>query len=76
MLISDPDTDTSGCSLVVQVGSFDDPGIEGLAHFCEHMLFLGTKKYPKQDEYQDFISKNNGAIMLRLQKQKQVIISL
>eukprot|EP00438_Fugacium_kawagutii_P000913 Skav211588 [mRNA] locus=scaffold2962:17002:19062:- [translate_table: standard] len=23
----------------------------GLAHFHEHMLFLGTEKYPKEDEY-------------------------
>ena len=21
----------------------------GLAHFCEHMLFLGTEKYPRED---------------------------
>ena len=23
----------------------------GLAHFCEHMLFLGTEKYPREDEH-------------------------
>ena len=30
---------------VVYVGSLSDPeNLPGLAHFCEHMLFLGTEK--------------------------------
>ena len=33
----------------------------GLAHFCEHMLFLGTKKFPKEDEYSAFLSTHGGA---------------
>ncbi|KAK6048006.1 hypothetical protein COOONC_14489 [Cooperia oncophora] len=37
----------------VNVGSLMDPwDLQGLAHFCEHMLFLGTDKYPKENEYQ------------------------
>lgn len=33
-------------------GSLSDPDqLPGLAHFCEHMLFLGTSKYPDEDEY-------------------------
>ncbi|KAJ0170064.1 hypothetical protein K1T71_014670 [Dendrolimus kikuchii] len=32
----------------VNVGYLSDPEeLPGLAHFCEHMLFLGTKKYPE-----------------------------
>jgi len=32
--------------MAVGVGSFfDGKQFPGLAHFCEHMLFLGTKKY-------------------------------
>jgi secreted Zn-dependent insulinase-like peptidase len=23
--------------------------LNGLAHFCEHMLFLGSKKYPQEN---------------------------
>ena len=35
------------------VGGYHDPeGLPGLAHFCEHMLFLGTKKYPVENDYQ------------------------
>ena len=37
----------SAAALTVQVGSFADPeGCEGLAHFLEHMIFMGSKKYP------------------------------
>ncbi len=61
LLISDPDTDKSAASLDVHVGSSDDPkDREGLAHFLEHMLFLGTEKYPDASEYQSFISENGG----------------
>ena len=36
------------CDLYYPVGSFDEPaGKTGLAHFVEHMLFKGTKKFPK-----------------------------
>ena len=29
----------------------DPDELPGLAHFCEHMLFLGTEKYPEENEY-------------------------
>ena len=33
-------------------GHMSDPDeLPGLAHFCEHMLFLGTKKYQTENEY-------------------------
>lgn len=35
--------------------------IPGIAHFVEHMLFLGTKKYPNENEYSSFLSKNSGS---------------
>lgn len=36
------------CDLYYPVGSFDEPsGKSGLAHFVEHMLFKGTRKFPK-----------------------------
>ncbi|NHN37802.1 peptidase M16 [Pseudomaricurvus alcaniphilus] len=61
LLVSDADTDKAAASLDVGVGSNDDPvEREGLAHFLEHMLFLGTKKYPEADEYQQFIASHGG----------------
>jgi insulysin len=38
----------------------EDPKINGLAHFCEHMLFLGSKKYPKASHFIDYVSHHNG----------------
>lgn len=47
LLVSDPSTERSAASLSVGVGHMSDPDhIPGLAHFLEHMLFLGTEKYP------------------------------
>ena len=34
--------------------------IPGIAHFLEHMLFLGSKKYPNANYFADFIAKNGG----------------
>lgn len=51
-LISDPNTDQSGASVAVEAGSWDDPEeYPGMAHFCEHMLFMGTQKYPNENEF-------------------------
>uniref|UniRef100_A0A667Z4I5 Insulin-degrading enzyme n=2 Tax=Myripristis murdjan TaxID=586833 RepID=A0A667Z4I5_9TELE len=62
VLISDPTTDKSSAALDVQIGSLSDPeNISGLAHFCEHMLFLGTEKYPKENEYSQFLSEHAGS---------------
>ena len=62
LLVSDPAADKSAASLRVRVGSGDDPqDRQGLAHFLEHMLFLGTKKYPDAGEYQAFINAHGGS---------------
>ena len=45
LLVSDPQTDRSAASLDVNAGYLLDPAeFPGLAHFCEHMLFMGSKK--------------------------------
>lgn len=47
LLVSDPTTDRSAASMTVNTGSMQDPDeLPGLAHFCEHMLFMGSKKVP------------------------------
>ncbi|BFM06669.1 insulinase family protein [Halioxenophilus aromaticivorans] len=61
LLIHDASADKAAAALDVYTGSADNPADRaGLAHFLEHMLFLGTKKYPESDEYQAFISANGG----------------
>ncbi len=60
-LVSDPATDKSAASLDVHVGSGSNPpGWQGLAHFLEHMLFLGNEKYPEVGEYMNFIGDHGG----------------
>ncbi|CAG2165740.1 unnamed protein product, partial [Oppiella nova] len=61
VLISDAEADKSAAAMDVAVGSMSDPRtVQGLAHFLEHMLFMGTKKYPKENNYQKYISSNGG----------------
>ena len=62
LLISAPGSDKAAASMNVAVGSGDDPANrEGLSHFLEHMLFLGTEKYPDPGEYQQFIKSHGGS---------------
>jgi hypothetical protein len=47
--------------MTVQVGNMEDPReLPGLAHFCEHMLFLGTAKYPEEGSYKHFLKEHGG----------------
>ncbi len=62
LLVEDSQSKQSAASLAVATGHFDDPEpYFGLAHFLEHMLFLGTEAFPKAGEYQEFISQNGGS---------------
>lgn len=62
LLVQDLDTQKAAATLNVNVGSLSDPlGVNGLAHFCEHMLFLGTKKYPDENYYSKFLTAHNGS---------------
>jgi len=63
-LLSNPDFNVSAASMVVEVGSLENPSNrEGLAHFLEHMLFLGTEKYPDVDEYSTYLKTFGGYSM-------------
>ena len=61
LLIYDPDTNKSAAALGVNIGSLVDKKDEqGLAHFCEHLLTMGNKKYPAENEYGEYLAKNGG----------------
>lgn len=62
VLVENRETNRSAASLAVNAGHFDDPDDrQGLAHFLEHMLFLGTTEYPESGEYQQYISQHSGS---------------
>lgn len=61
LLIQNKESAKSAAALSVNVGHFNDPkDRQGLAHFLEHMLFLGTAKFPDGSEYNQFISQHGG----------------
>jgi nardilysin len=48
-------------ALCINAGSFSDPvEVQGLFHFLEHMIFMGSEKFPKENDYDQFISNNGG----------------
>ncbi|WP_261857903.1 insulinase family protein [Photobacterium sanguinicancri] len=62
LLVHDEDAPRSAAALTVNVGHFDDPiDRQGMAHFLEHMLFLGTEKYPVIGDFQTFINRSGGS---------------
>ena len=62
LFISDPEASKSSAALGVNVGSLvDDRDVPGLAHFCEHLLSMGTTKYPSENEYASYLSKYSGS---------------
>lgn len=62
-LISDPNVDQSAASVSVKAGSWQDPEkYPGMAHFLEHMLFMGNEAYPDESEYSQYIYDNGGTL--------------
>jgi len=45
LVVSDPKADKASAAMDVKVGHLSDPeDLQGLAHFCEHLMFMGTDK--------------------------------
>ncbi|MCY3622325.1 MAG: insulinase family protein [Gammaproteobacteria bacterium] len=60
-LLIHSDWSRSGAAVSVARGSHHEPDAHlGIAHFVEHMLFIATDKYPKVDEFGEFVSKHGG----------------
>ncbi|CRK88533.1 CLUMA_CG002224, isoform A [Clunio marinus] len=58
---SNDSEDSAAANLTISVGSFDDPpSAMGLAHFLEHMVHMGSRKYPEESSYNDFLTVNGG----------------
>ncbi|XP_014089704.1 nardilysin [Bactrocera oleae] len=55
------DEKLAACALLVDVGSFTEPTeYQGLAHFLEHMIFMGSEKYPAENAFDAHIKKCGG----------------
>ncbi|KAI1157310.1 Metalloenzyme, LuxS/M16 peptidase-like protein [Nemania serpens] len=62
LLVHDPETDKASAALDVNVGSFsDEDTMPGMAHAVEHLLFMGTKKYPQENAYLVYLSSHSGS---------------
>jgi insulysin len=61
LVVHDARFKKSSAAMAVMVGSLEDPeNALGMAHYLEHMLFLGTKDFPKPEEYSSFMEKHGG----------------
>lgn len=59
--VYDKDTDKTTITVSINIGSYSNPKeFQGLAHFLEHMLFLGSKKYPDEKYFNNNIKKYGG----------------
>lgn len=55
-------TKKAAAAMCVGIGSFSDPlEAQGLAHFLEHMLFMGSTEFPDENEYASYLSKHGGS---------------
>nr|XP_043635992.1 nardilysin-like [Erigeron canadensis] len=55
-------TKMAAAAMCVGMGSFCDPlEAQGLAHFLEHMLFMGSVEFPDENEYESYLSKHGGS---------------
>ena len=46
----------AAAALCINIGSFcDPPDLPGLAHFLEHMVFMGSNKYPEENAFDEFL---------------------
>lgn len=62
LLVSDSEASKSLAALSIPVGSLEDPDTQlGLAHYTEHMLLMGSKKYPDPEGLSEFLKKHGGS---------------
>ncbi|XP_017771798.1 PREDICTED: nardilysin-like isoform X2 [Nicrophorus vespilloides] len=60
--VSEAKQKMAATALCIGVGSFSDPKeVPGMAHFLEHMVFMGSEKYPKENDFDKFITKRGGS---------------
>ncbi|MDU4092984.1 MAG: pitrilysin [Pantoea sp.] len=62
LLVSDAQATKSLAALSLPIGSLDDPDRQlGLAHYLEHMVLMGSKRYPEPGNLEEFLKKHGGS---------------
>jgi len=52
----------ASCAMCCGVGYLSDPSdLGGLAHFVEHMVFMGSEKYPDENAWGTFLNERGGS---------------
>jgi len=59
ILVSDLKVNKSACCVGVKAGHYDDE-FSGCAHFLEHLLFMGSEKYPDSRDFSEYLEKCGG----------------
>lgn len=61
ILVSDPAAEKSAAALSVGLGASSDPeDYPGMAHYLEHMLFMGSRQFPEPDGFMAFTAEHGG----------------
>ena len=62
LIVTDPQAEIAAAALDVHVGTYSDPTkLPGLAHFTEHMIFLGNAAFPEEGSFSSYLSANGGS---------------
>ncbi|KAA8997616.1 pitrilysin [Affinibrenneria salicis] len=62
LLVSDAQAPKSLAALALPIGSLDNPDSQpGLAHYLEHMLLMGSQRYPQPGDMEEFLNKHGGS---------------
>ncbi|MGS2721331.1 insulinase family protein [Paraglaciecola aestuariivivens] len=63
LLVEDPQSTKSACSISLNVGHFNDPDdCHGLSHLLEHLLFLGNQSFKQANAFHDFLALHSGSV--------------
>ena len=61
MLVSDATAEKSAAALSIGLGAASDPeDYPGMAHYLEHMLFMGSAQFPEPDGFMAFTAEHGG----------------
>lgn len=74
-LVSDEKAEGSAAALSVRSGHWSDPKeYPGMAHLVEHLLFMGTKAYPGENEFMTFVGDSGGKCNAYTSSEKTVYL--